>query len=56
MEVRRVVYVQRSAAGRIWHDTFASEGRLAEALALSLTASTLRSREKAKGRSRVLRP
>jgi hypothetical protein len=34
--VRRVVYVQRSVAGEFWHDTFASEGRLAEALALSL--------------------
>src|SRR5262245_14115834 len=34
--VRRVVYVQRAAGREIWHDTFASEGRLAEALALSL--------------------
>jgi hypothetical protein len=34
--VRRVVYVRRSAAGEIWHDTFASEARLAEPVALSL--------------------
>lgn len=34
--VRRVVYVRRSAAGEIRHDTFASEVRLAEPLALSL--------------------
>jgi hypothetical protein len=34
--VRRVVYVRRSAAGEIWHDTFGSEARLAEPLALSL--------------------
>ena len=34
--VRRVVYIRRSAAGEIWHDTFASEARLAEPVALSL--------------------
>jgi hypothetical protein len=34
--VRRVVYVRRSAAGEIWHDTFASEARLAEPVALSV--------------------
>ena len=34
--VRRVVYVRRSVAGEIWHDTFASEVRLAEPRALSL--------------------
>jgi hypothetical protein len=34
--VRRVVYVQQAAADGFRHDTFASEGRLAEGLALSL--------------------
>ena len=34
--VRRVVYLRRSAAGEISHDTFASEAGLAEAVALSL--------------------
>ena len=34
--VRRVVYLRRSSAGEIWHDTFASEARLAESVALSL--------------------
>jgi hypothetical protein len=34
--VRRVVYLRRSVAGEISHDTFASEASLAEAVALSL--------------------
>ena len=34
--VRGVVCVRRSTAGTIWHDTFASEGRLAEPVAVSL--------------------
>jgi hypothetical protein len=34
--VRRIVYLRRLAAKEIWHDTFASEAGLPEALALSL--------------------